>query len=872
MKKVILLLVLFPYLASGQIVDDFESGIILNWIQGVEGHWKADTLQSISGNFSLHHVFDNSSGGSGCIGLPLTDLHPAEGTTRWTFQIRHGCDPSASNNWAVWIMSDHDPVSFADGTSVNGFAAGVNLTGYDDTLRLWKISKSSVSEIVTCPINWQNDIGIADAAIIIIERGIAGNWSITVSDNENNLKGTASGSDIELSNPAWIVLNYRYTSTRDRLLWLDDLKIEGVFYEDKIPPEITGCRVTSTNSLELTFNEEPSDGILLLSNISLNGGSNQPVSIMKKTPSEIEVRFENIFNNKAINYLKINQICDNYGNCSANIEIEFISAHAEPGDVIISEIMANPLPAVSLPGKEYLEIFNRTAFPFNLKNWSLGTESQKTSMPSANIDPSEYLILCSAADTSLFSKYGKVAGLKSFPALNDEGRMIYLSDSTGNLIHGLEYSPLWYGDNLKTGGGWSLEMIDAYFPFYTEGNWEASSSKKGGTPGSVNSASRNNPDIVFYGIENVFPEDSATINISLSETMIGLTGSFEKILINGNTAKSIVSSDPLQRKFIIHPKDPLIRELVYTLFLAGDIRDFSGNEITRRSFRFGLAETASKGNVVFNEILFNPFPEDPDYVEIYNCSGKVIDASRLFLASVSTETGDTSEVKLVSDEHRCIIPGSFYVVTTDRDKITDRYPGSCPENIFNAAALPSMPDDKGHLLLLNRELVLIDEIIYSDGMHYSLLADNEGVSLEKIRPEILSAESTNWHSASESSGWGTPGAENSVFSPSPAAGDRVNFSSGRISPYNDGYEDVLVIDLDPAGTGNIVTISVFDETGSYVRRIIENYLAGESASIVWDATADDGSLVDSGIYIILIELFDSKGKTKSWKKVCTVVR
>jgi len=137
---------------------------------------------------------------------------------------------------------------------------------------------------------------------------------------------------------------------------------------------------------------------------------------------------------------------------------------------------------------------------------------------------------------------------------------------------------------------------------------------------------------------------------------------------------------------------------------------------------------------------------------------------------------------------------------------------------------------------------------------------------------VSSAESINWHSASESSGWGTPGALNSVFSPSPGNGDMISFSSGRISPDNDGFEDVLVIDIDAAGAGNVITISIFDERGGFVRRIAENYLAGERATLVWDATSDDGSLVSRGIYIVFIELFDSKGKKHTWKRVCSVIR
>ncbi len=89
-------------------------------------------------------------------------------------------------------------------------------------------------------------------------------------------------------------------------------------------------------------------------------------------------------------------------------------------------------------------------------------------------------------------------------------------------------------------------------------------------------------------------------------------------------------------------------------------------------------------------------------------------------------------------------------------------------------SLPSMPDDKGHLILYNRELDQIDELVYSEEMHFSLLSTYEGVALEKINPAGKSEEKANWHSASESSGWGTPGAPNSIFDEVPATSDNVD--------------------------------------------------------------------------------------------------
>jgi hypothetical protein len=183
-----------------------------------------------------------------------------------------------------------------------------------------------------------------------------------------------------------------------------------------------------------------------------------------------------------------------------------------------------------------------------------------------------------------------------------------------------------------------------------------------------------------------------------------------------------------------------------------------------------------------------------------------------------------------------------------------------------------MSDDKGHLLLFTRELELIDEVYYDDDMHYSLLSGYEGISLERIRPQGSSTDRSLWHSASEPSGWGTPGIRNSVYSERSVTDDQVILSSSRITPDNDGNDDFLVIDLKLTGTGNIVSVSVFDETGGFVKKITDNLLAGPEASIIWNGTADDEKPVSNGIYILLISVFDDMGKTHKWKRVCTVIR
>jgi len=872
MKKVILLAFLMPYMAFGQIVENFETGSVTDWVQSTLGRWKADTTASISGSYSLHHIYDNPDAGNDRVGIPIKNLHPSQALTRWSFLVRHGYDPSSSNNWSVFLMSDTEPASTSPDGGTNGFAIGVNLTGYDDTLRLWKVKGNAVKSVINCRLNWQTAIGINDAVKMIVERSPEGIWTVSVYRLNGNLIRTASGTESELFRQAWFVVFYRYSSSRDRLLWLDDINIEGNFYEDNAAPAVLDCQASGKNSLDVTLDEEPAGEFLTPGNFALNAAGNQPVSVIKKRTLTYRIEFAKSFNNKSLNNLIINSICDNSGNCSSNVQIPFTPVWAEPGDIIISEIMADPLPQVSLPGKEYLEITNRTEYSFNLKNWNLLSDVQKILFPEVTIKPLQIMILCSSQDTSLFSKLGRVTGFRQFISLTDGGRIVCLSDSSGSLIHGVEYSSDWYGNELKSGGGWSLEMIDAHFPFFGEGNWIASISRTGGTPGTINSVAHNNPDVSFYGVRNVFPDDSKKISVRFSEPVPGLPGNGKGIKINGVDVIDIIPSDLLFRDFSVEPAEPLLSGQFYQLDVAEDINDFAGNRIQKGSFTFGMPEPAEPGDIVFNELLFNPLPGDPDYIEFFNSSDKVIDASRLQLVSVSDGIGDTSQISVVSDEARCIIPGTYYAITTDRKRVTGRFFSANPEFIFENGSLPSMSDAEGHLILYNRELEKIDEVFYNEKMHYSLLVFYEGVALEKTGPQNKSFESVNWHSATESSGWGTPGAPNSVFVEFPPASDEVVFSSSKITPDNDGLEDNLVIHLNLTGNGNVVSVTVFDETGSYVRKIASNMLAGPEASIIWDGTADDGSPVNTGIYIVFITLYDDTGKTNRWKKVCTVIR
>ena len=404
MKKVIWLAVLMPCTLFGQIAENFESGNTLNWVQSTEGRWAADTTSSLSGRYSLHHIFDNPDAGSDRAGIKIHNLHPSEGNTSWSFLIRYGYDPSSLNNWSVFLMSDAGPADMNSEGGARGYVIGVNFTGSDDTLRLWKVNSTQVIPVINCRINWQNDIGITNPVKLVVGRSREGNWTVAVYRSNGELIQTNSGFDNELFGQAWFGICYRYSSTRDRLLWIDDINIEGKFYADNEAPSVVLCEPSGRHSVEITLSEPPSSGLMIPENIYLNSAENKASSVLKKTDLKYDVLFEREFINRSLHSLYINKLCDFSGNCSQNVKKDFIPSWAERGDIVISEIMADPAPEVSLPAREYIEITNRTGFSVNLSGWRLSTITQYSLFPEVTIEPSGIIILMFISGYFHFSK------------------------------------------------------------------------------------------------------------------------------------------------------------------------------------------------------------------------------------------------------------------------------------------------------------------------------------------------------------------------------------------------------------------------------------------------------------------------------------
>jgi hypothetical protein len=152
-----------------------------------------------------------------------------------------------------------------------------------------------------------------------------------------------------------------------------------------------------------------------------------------------------------------------------------------------------------------------------------------------------------------------------------------------------------------------------------------------------------------------------------------------------------------------------------------------------------------------------------------------------------------------------------------------------------------------------------------------LLVSSKGVSLERIDYNRSTQDASNWHSASQSVGFGTPAYRNSQYSENTSNNHReISVEPEVFSPDNDGFQDVVNITFKSDVPGNTGSITIFDDRGRAVRSLVKNELWGNTGTYSWDGITDDRDKARIGIYVILVEVFDLNGNTHSYKKTCVV--
>jgi len=788
------------------------------------------------------------------------------------------------------IFADPNPQV---GLPIVEFVELYNSSNASYTLNNWKFINSTTSKtlssfiltpnnyIILCDINdtllyqsYGNVIGISSFTALT-----NGGDSLSLLDNNNNIIDIVNynitwykdaskddgGYTLERINPLHLC------SSEDN--WIASANTQGgtpgtqnsVF--DTVPdtqsPNITGISIVSATQFNLLFNEKMDSTSLANAVYSINGGILVSGVIINNNTRGVTITTNLPLDSSTVYTLTIANANDCSGNLLTPNSYSFgIGKAPLQFEILITELLPDPTPSIGLPEQEYIEVYNNSNKIINLTNcWVKDLSSASLINNDAKIFPGEYAIICDDNYLSDFSPYGKVITVGSLPSLNNAEDEYFLYDADTNLIHSVHYFDTWYQDANKTSGGWSLEMIDPNNPCGEKNNWSASTKWFGGTPASQNSINGINTDFSSPEVVNANAINDSTVIVTFNEnTMLGSVTINNSIII-GSIA--VVNNKSIQLNLSTH----LTHQRLYTVTATGAFDCVGNIANTNNTAEFALPEQGLEGDLIINEVLFNPFTGGNDFVEIYNNSSKYIDLSNWKLANLENDSIDN--YKTITIEPYLILPNEFVLLTSNATAVKNDYINATENTFLEVESLPTYSNDKGDVYLLNNNDNVIDYFNYNEDMHFSLLNNYKGVSLERIDYNRSTNDHTNWLSASEDEGFATPGYENSQYL-TISSEEEITIGPETFSPNNDGDNDVVNISYNFDEPGFVANIIIYDAKGRLIKNLINNKLLGSKGVFSWDGINNNNEKANIGIYIIYIEAFNLDGNVKSFKKTCVL--
>ncbi len=856
------ILLIINRISKAQLYENFNDGDFK-----INPAWAGDTSSFIINN-SFQLQSKNSVANSS---FSLITENKLSKSVQWEYWMRLDFNPSSANFIDTYLMASD---SGLNSNSNTGYFVRAGNT--DDEISLYR---RDANGIIVKIIDGENETLDHSNNIfkIKVTRDSSGKWNLynDFTGTGNSFVKEGSMIDTTYNTSSWFGFLIKQSSQSFfQKHFIDDIEIKR-FVPDTTAPEIISVTAVSSSKVDVLFNEPLDKSSNIFSNYFANNGLGMPDSVIldAQNLSLVHLTFANKLTNDYTYTLIVNGIKDAAGNAIKNASSTFSFHIPQQYDIVIDEIFADPSPQVGLPGYEWVELKNTSAFPINLKGWRISDLTETSGqMPDFILQPDSFAIVSSTAALAGLSIFGKTISVANFPSLDNNSDLISITDATGKTIHAVQYSLDWYQNELKKDGGWSLEMIDTKNPCSGFSNWIASNDNSGGTPGRKNSTDGINKDKNSPQLLNAFAENPTSVTLVFNEPL----DSLKAVSVNNYTfdngllavrAKAIA---PLFDKINVTTNKPISDGIIYKVTTT-NISDCSGNIIAQNnSARFGLSQNADSFDIVINEILFNPLPSGVDYIELYNRSNKIINLSKLLIANRNSSS-QISSIDKLSTKNFLFFPKDYIVVTTDPQIVKSQYITKNPKAFLKIESLPSFPNDEGTAIILNAQGNIVDEVDYSDKWHFPLLHNTEGVSLERINYDGPSVQD-NFHSAATSAGYGTPGYKNSQYKLAKKIHGYITVTPEIFSPDNDGNDDFATISYSFPSPGYVANITIFDALGRPVRYLEQNALSGIKGYYRWDGLDDKNRKLPQGIYIIYTEIFNKDGIKKQFKNTIVLAR
>ena len=851
-----------PVFCSAQFSDDFSDGDFTDnpsWTGNTE-----DFIVNSSNQLQSNNTTANTS-------FYLVTQSTLCTSAQWEFYVKIDFNPSSKNYIDVYLTS-----ALPNLLDELNFGYFVRIGNTLDQISLYiKKKDGSLSELIKGTTGILNKS--KNSLKIKVTRTSADQWTLmrdlTGSGNNYTEEGNIVDATFETSSYFGILITQSTSGFFKKHYF--DIVVKPLSMP--IDAQIVYVSASTGHSLDILLNTPVNS--LSASNINNyfldnNIGTPLEASTDANNSSLLHLTFQNPFPDNTNVSLTINNLMDINGNILHHLKHEFLYHDIKPFDIVIDEIMADPKPQVGLPEAEWVELKNTTNYSIDLNGWKIGKEGKLSkACPHFDLGPDSFVILCKPSNADLLSTYGKVISLTNFPVLKNNADTIFIASPDNKIIHGVNYTTDWYQDVRKSKGGWSLEMINSNMGCIGESNWRASLDNSGGTPGRKNSVESKYIELSALEILTAFAKDATTIILQFNKSVDSLQSCDinNYKLSDGLSIKGISVLPPLFNTVELKITTPLIINKIYTLSVK-NIRDCTGTVIDVNSvLPFGLADTPDTRDIVINEILFHPHAGGSEYLELYNHSEKLIDLKNIFVATRNKSNKITGKYA-VSESNNLFYPHTFILLARDTNAVLHEYNTLNRKSFLQDEQLPKMPNDTGNIIVLNKRDLIVDEVAYSEKWHFSLLTNTEGISLERKNYSGPS-DASNFHSASSSVGYGTPGYKNSQQEDSLSVDINIKITPEVISPDNDGTDDYALISYQLPHNGYLASISIYDIQGRPVRLLQKNALTGTNGEYIWDGYGENKKKLEMGPYIILTELIDTaNGKRYRDKKLVTIAR
>lgn len=733
---------------TAQVEETFEETFPAEACEYPAARWELSNEQPLADNASLHHAYDNTDAAIDAVSWPyevIIETEPLE----WRFLIRYDYNPSSGNHWAFYLASSEDAKYMSAENISNGLAIGVNLTGSDDTLRIWEVENGSFTPWLNTSINWQDNLEKGASINLKITLSETGKLSVFLKDSEETSVMQLVGSKTLNQSIACehIGFAYTYTSSADQLLWIDNLYC-GPPVADTIRPSLSSWQIASPNSLQLFFSE-PMDSASL--NQIANYQLQQPeltiseIATVGPNPNSTTLTFANEIPENSPYKLNISGLKDPAQNVLNDTLLQFVRLIVHPYDIVINEFMADPSPSIGLPDVEFIELYNTLPFSLSIENMVVSINDRDYLLPEKLIDSAGYLIISDSEYSERFSTYGNTLGIHSMASLNNSSGEIKLRDTAGVIMDSLQYYKFWYADEGKESGGWSLERIDPLNTCGASMNWRASEDLTGGTPGRINAVAGSNIDNQKPVLSSRTVMSPVQLNIAFSEPIRINTNSI--IELNEKPPK-YMHSDERNQFFTLILEDTLTSPSENLLHLA-DIRDYCNNSIDESTVTITYY-LPKFGDVVISELMADPEPgqglQYGEYIELFNTSIYPIQLGGMVLS--------INNNPLVLPEY-LLSPSEYLMISAER------FMSSEEQKYIEPLTLPAIPNEAAIIELWNNQNELLHWVDYSVQWHTDNAKMEGGWALEMKNTSLPCQQQSNWGSSRNKEG-GTPAKPNSI--------------------------------------------------------------------------------------------------------------